>query len=264
MLGFHETRTKLRYRNFFIATGQNSMDKAGRSTRKMAARRRSAGLTYLILGLGVAIALVVIASNPQALGVTSLGLLALIILVKIFSDLLTSRADRLFKAEKRAIRGARGEEAIEYILDSLGSNFVVLHDIECSYGNIDHIVLSQSNGVFLIETKAHGGKVEVVNERLLVNGKPPEKDFIAQAMRNVYWLKEKFNVAFGLNVWITPVIVFTNAFVPPTKPVKGVVIVNKKYLTNELCRGRSTVAAADLWQRREHIERLLTQITSQS
>ena len=230
----------------------------------MAARRRSAGLTYLILALGVAIALFIIATNPQAWGVTGLGLLALFIGMRIFGDLLTSRAERLFKAEKRAIRGARGEETVERILDSLGSNFYVLHDIEYSYGNVDHVVLSQSNGVFLIETKAHGGIVEVLNDRLLINGKPPEKDFIAQATRNVYWLKEKFNVAYGLNVWIAPVIVFTNAFVPPTKPVRGVFITNKKYLTNVLSRGQSTAATTDLWQRREYIERLLTQIPLQS
>ncbi|HSD85851.1 MAG TPA: hypothetical protein VLG46_18450 [Anaerolineae bacterium] len=35
-------------------------------------------------------------------------------------------------------------------------------------------------GVFLIETKAHGGKVQVLNNRLLVKEKPPEKDFIVQ------------------------------------------------------------------------------------
>jgi hypothetical protein len=240
--------------------GQDIMDKAGRSTRKMAARRRSAGLTYLILALGVAIALFIVATNPQAWGVTGLGLLALIIGMRIFGDLLTSRAERLFKAEKRAVRGARGEETVGRILDSLGSNFFVLHDIECSYGNVDHVVLSQSNGVFLIETKAHGGRVEVLNDRLLINGKPTEKDFIAQATRNVYWLKEKFNAAYGLNVWITPVIVFTNAFVPPTKAVKGVFITNKKYLTSVLSRGQSTASTADLWQRREYIERLLTKI----
>jgi hypothetical protein len=240
------------------------MDKAGRSTRKMAARRRSAGLTYLILALGVAIALFIIATNPQALGVTGVGLLALIIGMRIFGDLLTSRAERLFKAEKRAIRGARGEETIERILDSLGPQFYILHDIECPYGNVDHIVLSQSHGVFLIETKAHGGKVEVLNDRLLVNGKPPEKDFITQATRNVYWLKERFSLAYGLNVWITPVIVFTNAFVPLTKPVKSVVIINKKYLANELSRGRLNAAAEDLWERREQVERLLAQNPSQS
>lgn len=239
------------------------MDKAGRSTRKMAARRRSAGLTYLILALGVAIALLIIATNPQAWSVTGLGLLVLIIGLRIFGDLLTSRAERLFKAEKRAVRGARSEETIERILDSLGSNFYALHDLECPYGNIDHIVLSRSNGVFSIETKAHGGKVEVLNDRLLVNGKPPEKDFIVQATRNVYWLKERLNLAYGLNVWISPIIVFTNAFVSPTKPVKGVSIINKKYLTDVLSHGRSNVAAADLWERREHIERRLMQIPSQ-
>ncbi len=239
------------------------MDKAGRSTRKMAARRRLAGLTYLILALGVAIALFVIATNPQALGVTGAGLLALIIGVRVFGDLLTSRAESMFKTEKRAVRGAHGEETVELILDSLGSNFYALHDLECPYGNVDHIVFSRANGVFLIETKAHGGKVEVLNDRLLVNGKPPEKDFIAQTTRNVYWLKERLDLAYGLNVWITPIIVFTNAFVQPTKPVKGVIIINKKYLASELSRGQSNAAAVDLWQKREHIERLLTQIPSQ-
>ncbi|CAG0976399.1 hypothetical protein ANRL2_02052 [Anaerolineae bacterium] len=233
------------------------MDKAGQSTRKMAARRRSVGLICLIVALGVAIALLVIATNPQAIGVTGVGLLALIIGVRIFSDLLTARANRLFKAEKRAVRGARGEETIGHILDALGPQFYTLHDIACPYGNIDHIVLSQSHGVFLIETKAHGGKVQVLNDRLLVNGKPPEKDFIAQATRNAYWLKEKLHQAYGLNVWITPILVFTNAFVLPTAPVKSVVIINKKYLSNELSRGRSGAAAADLWERREDVKHLL-------
>ena len=150
----------------FIAIGQNIMDKAGRSTRKMAARRGSADLTYLILALGVAIALFIIATDPQAWSVTGLGLSALIIGLRFFGDLLTSRAERLFKAEKRAVGGARSEETIERILDSLGSNFYALHDLERPYGNVDHVVLSRSNGVFLIETKAHGGKVEVLDDRL--------------------------------------------------------------------------------------------------
>jgi hypothetical protein len=242
--------------------GQNIMDKAGRSARKMAAQRRSKSLTYAFIVLGITIALLLLATNWRAFGIPGLGLLVVVVVLKVLADILMSRSDRLSKLERRAIRGAKGEETVERILDSLGSTFYVLHDIECPYGNIDHIVLSQSNGVFLIETKAHGGKAEVLNDRLLVNGKPPEKDFLVQATRNIYWLKEKLSLAYGLNVWITPVIVFTNAFVPPIKPVKGVVITNNKYLTNVLSRGQSTAATAYLWQRREYIERLLTQNSS--
>ncbi len=234
------------------------MNKAGRSTRKMAAQRRSAGLTYLILALSVVIALFIIASNPQVVGVTGVGFLVLIIGLKIFGELLTSRAERLFKAEKRAIRGARGEETIEDILASLGPTFCVFHDIKCLYGNIDHLVLSQSHGIFLLETKAHHGPVKVIDEHLLVNGKSPEKDFIAQTTQNVYWLKDKLDLTYGLNVWITPIIVFTDAFVSWTKPVKGVHIINKKFLIDELSRGHSNTAAASLWERREDIQRLLT------
>jgi hypothetical protein len=43
----------------------------------------------------------------------------------------------------------------------------------------------------VLETKAHGGRVTVKDGRLLVNGHDPEKDFIAQALHNTYWLREK-------------------------------------------------------------------------
>ena len=109
-----------------------------------------------------------------------------------------------------------------------------MHDIESPYGNIDHIVIGKNAGIFLLETKAHGGKVEVNGETLLVNGKLPEKDFIAQALRNSYWLRDEISQIVGDKPWITPILVFTNAFVPPTRPVKGVSIINKKYLLNFL------------------------------
>jgi hypothetical protein len=50
----------------------------------------------------------------------------------------------------------------------------VIHDVVSPYGNIDHIVLNAQGGIFLIETKAHGGRVSVVDGRLLVNGHDPE------------------------------------------------------------------------------------------
>jgi hypothetical protein len=72
----------------------------------------------------------------------------------------------------------------------------------------------------VLETKAQGGKVEVTGSNLLINGKAPEKDFIAQTLKNTYWLRDCLQGATAVKVWIKPLIVFTNAFVAPGSPSK--------------------------------------------
>ena len=95
-------------------------------------------------------------------------------------------------------------------------------------------------------------------ETLLVNGKLPEKDFIAQALRNSYWLRDEVSQFAGSKPWITPVLVFTNAFVSPTKPVKGVNILNKKYLLALLQRdNRPNAVNTHVWEQREEISKHL-------
>jgi hypothetical protein len=238
------------------------MGKAGQSVRRMAAQRRSKSLIFAFIALGIAIVILLIATNMQTLGLSGLGLLALVVGLKVFADILTSRSDHYTKLERRALRGARGEEQIGHILDGLGPDFCALHDIDSQFGNIDHIVLSRLNGTFLIETKAHGGKVTVLEDRLLVNGRPPEKDFIKQSLNNSYWLKARFTEALGLDVWITPIVVFTNAFVSRSKPIKGVRVINKKYLRDELQRGHSNPASIELWNNRQNVTNLLGLSTS--
>jgi hypothetical protein len=181
--------------------------------------------------------------------------LILLILIRVFPDIIEGRVDRKLNEEKRAIRGAKGEEKIGEILTGLPEDFRVLHDIESPYGNIDNIVIGKNSGIFLLETKAHGGKVVVEGETLLVNGKLPEKDFIAQTLRNTYWLRDEISRIVEGKPWITPIIVFTNAFVAPTRPIKGVIIVNKKYLLNILQKtNKPNVVNAKVWEHKRAIE----------
>jgi hypothetical protein len=144
------------------------------------------------------------------------------------------------------------------ILDSLGDGYLVIHDIVSPYGNIDHIVIGKHAGLFLIETKAHGGRISVVNGRVLVNGHEPEKDFIAQALKNTYWLRDKVRKVTGLEIWIRPVLVFANAFVEQTPPIKGVQIVNQKYLSRLLQQPDRWQQTAALWENGEKIESMLS------
>jgi hypothetical protein len=231
---------------------------AGKSTREMAAKRRKTGIWIGVIGIILIIIVGLLLQNSKALGMGGMGLLVLLVLLHVLPDFFDRKMDKKSKEQKRAIRGAKGEEKIGELLSELSSDYHILHDIVSPYGNIDHIVISRNSGIFLVETKAHGGKVSMDGETLLVNGKLPEKDFIAQALRNSYWLRDEVSQFVGSKPWITPILVFTNAYVSPTNPVKGVIILNKKYLLALLQReNRSNAEITRVWEQRDVISKHL-------
>jgi hypothetical protein len=240
-----------------------SSAEAGKSTRKMAGKRRHSAIWIAIIGFIVIafIGLYTMTNYRNWVGGGVAVLVLLFIGYPILTKLLTRSVDKKLKEEKRAIRGARSEEKIGEMLAGLPEGFLVLHDIESPYGNIDHIVISRKNGVFLIETKAHGGKVTAEDDTVLVNGKMPEKDFIAQALNNSYWLKKEISDLIGPTPWITPILVFTNAFVEYSKPIKNVRVINKKYLISALNKEGSKNSSNDqIWEQRGKISQKLVAI----
>jgi hypothetical protein len=231
--------------------------RAGQSTREMAARRHRKRIWYSLLAIVVVLLIMVIALNPGLMKVGGIGSIGLLIAARWIMNYSDAKDKQMRKEEKRAIRGAKGEEKIGSILENLGEDYLVIHDVASPYGNIDHIVIGKESGIFLLETKAHGGRVSVKEGRLLLNGHDPEKDFIAQALHNTYWLREKTRPLLNLEPWITPVLVFTNAFVERTAPVNGVVIVNKKFLLSMLQRSNKKAQTKVIWENRDKIvERL--------
>lgn len=231
---------------------------AGKSTREMASKRRKIAIIVAVVAMVMILLVGLVLQNSRALGIGGIGVLVLLMMLKIVPEVADAKVKQKKKEERRAVRGAIAEERVGDLLEQLGEDYCVFHDVASPYGNIDHIVLGKRNGVFLIETKSHGGKVSVADEKLLVNGKPPEKDFIAQSLKNTYWLRDMLGKAIGEKVWITPVIVFSNAFVPATKPVKGVYILNKKYLNTLIDKRKApTEIAAKTWEARGNIEGML-------
>jgi hypothetical protein len=205
--------------------------KAGTSTRKMAETRRKNAFRIGIIVLAVFFVIFLFTldkENVKSIGVGGTAVLLMLVLVgpKITENIL----DKKLKESDRAIRGAKAEEKIGDLLDGLKENYLVVHDINCAYGNIDHLVISQKGNLFMVETKSHHGKITVDDGRVLLNGHDPEKDFIAQSLRNSYWLRDLIGNETGTKPWVTPLLVFTNAYVIASKPVKGVYVLNKKYL----------------------------------
>jgi len=236
----------------------NKSGRAGKSTRYMASKRHKSAIWIGLIGIALILIVSYFLLNSKLLGIGGLGIFGLIFLIQILSNITKGRMSSKLKEEKRAIRGARSEERIGELLSDLSDDYFVLNDIESPFGNIDHIVISKNSEIYLIETKAHGGKVELDGDTLLVNGKLPEKNFISQALQNAYWLRDEIGQIVGSKPWITPIIVFTNAFVIPMRPIKGVNVINKKYLTNVLYRkNKPNASNTQIWEHKETIEKRL-------
>jgi hypothetical protein len=224
----------------------------------MAGRRRRARVWFGLLMVGIVLSILALVLQYETLGIGALGALGLCVLARLLMDYAEARDRRMRKGERNAIRGAKAEERIGSILATLGEDYLVIHDVTSPYGNIDHVVISRQGGVFLIETKAHGGRVSVADGRVSINGSEADRDPIAQALSNTYWLRDTILSEIQVKAWITPVVVFANAFVEPTASVKGVRIINWKYLLNTLHRQAARGRNPGVWQNREKLQKALS------
>ncbi len=205
-------------------------NKPGKSARDMADKKYLKRVGIVFLG----VAGLIVCANILKSGMTKgwgIALLVFIVaIVVVIKTVVESKSKTLKKEENRAERGAKAEESVSDILESLGGERSIFHDVDTGRGDIDHIVLSRKHGLFLIETKSHHGEVTIRDGRLLIDGKEPEKDFIAQTLRNTLWLRDRIKEKTGIEIWVQPVIVFTNGFVKEWKPVRGILLRNSKYL----------------------------------
>jgi hypothetical protein len=170
--------------------------------------------------------------HAQAVGVG-----AVVILFLTFKGVMgvwEAKIDARLVKEKRAIRGAVAEEKMGEILDQLGDEYLIIHDVRCQFGNIDHILLSRDYGVFLIERKAPGGRVAIVDSQIRVNGKLTEEDFVAPTLRHTHWLAEELQTITGVSACVNPLIVFTNASVLENRPIAGITVTNMKFLLQSI------------------------------
>lgn len=137
------------------------------------------------------------------------------------------------EAERTWVAGGRAEQRVGEVLEGLRPHgFYVFHDVQLpGVGNVDHVALGPQ-GFFGIETKSPGGTVGVRGRELLLNGRPPEKDFVKQAWRGCYALKEV------LGADVTPLLCFTEAFVKGRVFVRGVRALPLRWLEGEILKGK--------------------------
>lgn len=229
---------------------------AGKSTRDMEKKRYIARVIMVAIGLlSMALLYLILSSMlPKNKGLSGvISVVATIIAMKIIANTTLKEAKEVERLERRASRGAEAEEKVDGLLKKLPNDYAVFNDVESPYGNIDHVVINTNNAIFLLETKAHGGTVSYNESSLLVNGKVPEKDFISQTLKNTFWLRDYLKEQTGVELYVKPIIVFTNAFVKVHKPIKGVSVINKKYLLDSILKPIDFKTTSDTLKMTPHL-----------
>lgn len=231
----------------------NQYGQAGKSTRYTAKRKRGHAVIYFFIALIVILTGWFFLENSKILGLSGIAVLIILGIVMAAPRILDRELRKNKKVERQYNQGARGEEQVGELLLQLSNDFVVMHDVVSPNGNIDHIVYDKRGNIFMLETKSHYGRVTAQGDQLRRDGHTFEKDVIKQSLANSFWLKEKIETQLKVKAWITPVLVFTNAFVTFDKPIKGVYYTNKKYLLQFLQRtNASSPAGLKLWEMRKN------------
>ena len=142
-------------------------------------------------------------------------------------------------------KGARGEEKVSGILESLPDAYHVFNDFTVGRNHIDHVVAGPG-GVFAIETKFWNGKVTVEDGHVLVDGQLPDRSPLNQAIREATLVRNAL-VAAGWNGLVTPVVAFaSDSFAAHRANLRGTIIINSNELRTSFDTDRVVIPPAEL------------------
>jgi hypothetical protein len=205
-----------------------------------------------IIGLVILPALI----KPNGLTFGVLLFLAAITYV-VFQIYTQQTATRKLKVSRARSTAHQTEQSFADLIADPGEGFKLLRNIAASNGTISYLMLSETGGIFPIDAPLYVGKIEFKQEQLMVNGLPPERDFIEISLQNAFWLRDKLEPLIGTKPWITPILVFPNASVPGTAPIKGVHVLGQKRLFTTLQAEASKRSNSLIWEKSEEIRQLL-------
>ncbi len=146
---------------------------------------------------------------------------------------------------ERFFKGARGEERVSGILETLPDGYHVFNDFVACGKHIDHVVVGPG-GVFSVETKFWRGKVTVEEGRILLDGQLPDRSPIDQANREAVLVKKTLSDA-GWKGDVTPVLTFaSDTFATHRANIRGTVVMNASELKESFASDRVVITQHEL------------------
>lgn len=194
------------------------------------------GLAMLFVGVFLAGASTVLAVFLPLWG----GVALIASLIWIYWSLIVG-----LKRIERFYKGARGEEKVSEILRGLPDGYHVFNDFMAAGGQVDHVVAGPG-GVFAIETKCWRGKVTVEDGKILLDGRPPDRSPLEQAVREAKQVHYTL-VTLGWDGPVIPVVAFaSDSFAAHRANVQGTVIINSNELRASFDTDRVVIPPAEL------------------
>ncbi len=221
----------------------NSHGTAGKNAREMAQQRYKKVTIYAAVLFIISLLLLNNLNIMVKLGLPVTILIA--IAVKFIADDIEMKGLYVKKRAKDADRGAHAEEVVSERLMNLPDGYHVFHDIAFDGFNIDHIVVGPG-GIFLVETKSHKGKIDAQGDTLLLDGAQPPKNFLNQTWSQTFQLRDFLKKQTSKEWNVKPILCFTRAFVSIRTQVKGITVVNKKYLTTYLSKQQQSLNSENI------------------
>jgi hypothetical protein len=178
---------------------------------------------------------------------TGIRLVVTCLVILIFSTVLGTRMIALRNERSRYRLGLAGEQLVAEHLQEIGRmGYSVFHDIQMTYGNIDHVVVGKS-GVFAIEMKARRkspnrtnqpGHEVIFDKRGLRFPDGRGDEMIKQAERGAKWLELFLAKAVGEPVQVRAILTIPGWFVRISS-APPIAIVNPKGLKSVILGERS-------------------------
>ena len=195
-----------------------------------------AGLWPLFLGVFVAGASLALCLSYVLLGASLLVASLLFVIWSLMRGL--RHVERFFK-------GARGEEKVSGILESLPDAYHVFNDFTAGRNHIDHVVVGPG-GVFAIETKFWQGKVTIEDGHVLLDGQLPDRAPLAQVIREATLVRNALLEA-GWKGLVTPVLAFaSDSFSAHRANLNGTIVINSNELRSGFNTDRVVIPPAEL------------------
>jgi Nuclease-related domain len=170
-----------------------------------------------------------------------------------------------YRPRMRALRlGMEGERVVGQYLEGLRSEgYRVFHDVPAQGFNLDHVCIGPA-GVFTVETKTWTkparvpALIEYDGQRLLLAGREPDRDVLAQASGQARWIHRLLEESTGRSFAVQPVVVFPGWFVKAAAGAqKAVWVMEPKGLPAFLARAPNRMAPEDVKLAAFHLSRYI-------